>query len=86
MPSIMAHFFLYKLIKTMMKEILMIEIKLKNIEENIFNIERDMNNIIIRIDSSLSNELENSDKGIELDNYLNARRDTRRKSRRNFMK
>ena len=75
----------------MVKEIFILEIRLKNIEENILNIERDMNNIIIRINSSLNYELENSEKAIKIDNYLytsedDARRDTRRDTRRNFMK
>jgi len=40
----------------MKKEILIIEIELKNIEGNISTLERDIKNIMIRIESSLSDE------------------------------
>jgi len=67
----------------MKKQILIIEIELKNIEENISTLEKDINNIMIRIESSLSNEGLNSVSEEEawVDNYLFARR-ARRESRK----
>lgn len=54
-----------------MKEMLIIEIKLTNIEENILKIEQDFKNILIVIEDNLNDELKNED-NVQISNYLEA--------------